>query len=532
MKPDGSITTTTYDSKQRIISTVERTPQEVVITGFEYTYDDLDRLIEEKHLDNNTKMCYTYDSLSRVTKKTLLSEEDVVISEENFTYDAAGNITSDSSSATYSYGINNKLATYDGQDVEYDLDGNMLSVQIDDTTLNLQYDSSNKLVSAGGCIYTYNAENTRIRNLCEEEETTYTYNTNCRLSQLLQKTTNGVTTKYVYGRGLIGEETNSVFKTYHFDFRGSTIAITDITGAITDTFKYDTYGKLIERTGTSAVIFGYNGRDGVVTDSNGLIYMRARYYAPDLKRFVNADIIAGEISNAITLNRYAYANANPVSFIDPFGLSAERNGLNKEQNELLNNLKKMILKSGEYTVEELCSGIKINGMEFYCEIEANVGSGDLNITDIAQGQIDLVVEQALSNPNAKVEAITGNEILYGVKYSYKEGNNDVYALAKVKRDDTIVFEYGITTEFDDGSVTTKVGAEIKNEGDDNNQNSSSVEEPSVDRAEVGEIVLKSVAIVLGVAVVILVIAGVVYLISLAASKLVSFLAGLGLALFA
>ena len=52
--------------------------------------------------------------------------------------------------------------------------------------------------------------------------------------------------------------------------------------------------------------------------------MRARYYSPKLKRFINADIIAGEISNAVTLNRYAYANGNPVSNIDPFGLSAER----------------------------------------------------------------------------------------------------------------------------------------------------------------------------------------------------------------
>lgn len=75
-------------------------------------------------------MCYTYDSLSRVTKKTLLSEEDVVISEENFTYDAAGNITSDSSSATYSYGTNNKLASFAGQNVEYDLDGNINIPQI------------------------------------------------------------------------------------------------------------------------------------------------------------------------------------------------------------------------------------------------------------------------------------------------------------------------------------------------------------------------------------------------------------------
>ena len=51
--------------------------------------------------------------------------------------------------------------------------------------------------------------------------------------------------------------------------------------------------------------------------------MRARYYSPELRRFINADIIAGEITNAITLNRYAYANGNPVSNIDPFGLSAD-----------------------------------------------------------------------------------------------------------------------------------------------------------------------------------------------------------------
>ena len=77
-------------------------------------------------------------------------------------------------------------------------------------------------------------------------------------------------------------------------------------------------------TGTSKVIFGYNGRDGVITDDNGLIYMRARYYSPEMKRFINADIIPGKLSNAVTLNRFAYANGNPVSFVDPFGLSPER----------------------------------------------------------------------------------------------------------------------------------------------------------------------------------------------------------------
>ena len=318
-KPDGSVTTTVYDNKQRVTSTVERTAGGVVITGFEYTYDDLSRIVEEKHLADNTKMCYTYDSLSRVTARTIKKLSDnAVISTETFTYDAAGNIT-DAPDSCFQYDTNNRLISFNGNTVNYDLDGNMLNNGVQSFT----YDSANRLVTAGGHTYTYNAEDVRIRNLCENEDTTYTYDTNCKLSQLLTKTTNGTTTKYVYGKGLIGEEVGNTFKTYHFDCRGSTVAITDATGNITDTFAYDTYGKLISRTGTSEVIFCYNGRDGVVTDANGLIYMRARYYSPEMKRFINADIIAGEISNAITLNRFAYANGNPVSLIDPFGLAAQ-----------------------------------------------------------------------------------------------------------------------------------------------------------------------------------------------------------------
>ena len=318
-KPDGSVTTTVYDNAQRIVSTVERTASNVVITGYEYTYDNLSRIIEEKHLADNTKICYTYDNLSRVTNRTIKNECDCVISSENFTYDAAGNIT-DAPNSCFEYDTNNRLIVFNGNTVSYDMDGNMLS----NGYINCEFDSGNRLISAGSHTYTYNAEDVRIRNLCSDADTTYTYNTNCRLSQLLCKTTNGITTKYVYGLGLIGEETSGSFKTYHFDYRGSTAAITDINGNVTDTFEYDTYGNLVSRTGTSVVIFLYNGRDGVVTDSNGLIYMRARYYSPELRRFINADIIAGEISNAATLNRYAYANGNPVSNTDPFGLSAER----------------------------------------------------------------------------------------------------------------------------------------------------------------------------------------------------------------
>ena len=55
-----------------------------------------------------------------------------------------------------------------------------------------------------------------------------------------------------------------------------------------------------------------------MTDPNGLLYMRARYYNPFLCRFINPD----PTGFSGGLNFYAYANGNPVSLIDPFGLSA------------------------------------------------------------------------------------------------------------------------------------------------------------------------------------------------------------------
>ena len=151
--------------------------------------------------------------------------------------------------------------------------------------------------------------------------------------------------KYVYGNGLISSEktegtvensntadaktdstkteTAGTLTVYHCDLRGSVRAVTDQTGTVTDRYSYSLYGERTHDTGDGDHIFGYCGRDGVITERDGLLYMRARYYSPELRRFISADSVIGNLSSTPSLNRYAYANGNPVTQIDPFGLSAE-----------------------------------------------------------------------------------------------------------------------------------------------------------------------------------------------------------------
>ncbi len=81
-------------------------------------------------------------------------------------------------------------------------------------------------------------------------------------------------------------------------------------------------GELVSGDATQTP-FLFNGLYGVMTDDNGLYYMRARFYSPEIKRFVNQDILLGNIVEGQTLNRFAFVTGNPVSFVDPFGLFAD-----------------------------------------------------------------------------------------------------------------------------------------------------------------------------------------------------------------
>ena len=151
------------------------------------------------------------------------------------------------------------------------------------------------------------------------------------LDRLLAKVNpDGSITRYIYGSGLLYEETTLANGTvqslvyYHFDWRGDTIALSDPSGTVTVRMNYSPYGeRTIELVNgiarTVRTPFCFNGKWGVMTEPTGLLSMQARFYSPVLRRFLNEDPSGFEGG----INLYAYANGDPIDLIDPFGLGPQ-----------------------------------------------------------------------------------------------------------------------------------------------------------------------------------------------------------------
>jgi len=53
---------------------------------------------------------------------------------------------------------------------------------------------------------------------------------------------------------------------------------------------------------------------------NDLVYLRARYYAPAIGRFITKDTWEGKPVVPIPYNKWIYTNSNPTSYLGSFDL--------------------------------------------------------------------------------------------------------------------------------------------------------------------------------------------------------------------
>ncbi len=121
------------------------------------------------------------------------------------------------------------------------------------------------------------------------------------------------------------KENNRVYF-YHFDRRGSTICLTDITGNITDSYSYMPYGRLIRHQGDNPQPFTFLGEWGVRQEGKeGRFYqIGVRLYDSSMARFLTREPQWPNIFDPAEFNPYQYALNEPIRHRDMNGYLSEK----------------------------------------------------------------------------------------------------------------------------------------------------------------------------------------------------------------
>jgi RHS repeat-associated protein len=329
--PGNRTVTYAFDTLNRLTNVADWSGGQ---TAFTY---DLASHLKTVVRPNGTMRVINYDAAGQPTNIIEKTTAGGGVAFWNLTWTNTGQISSEFAaplphaytppSRTLYFDDDNRLTNINGVLVTNDLDGNMTWGPLPNgNPTNYAYDARNRLSAIASLSMGYDPAGNRTTLTNGSVVTSFIVNPNAKLSQALMRIKSGTTNYYIYGLGLLYEITETATATntltYHYDYRGSTVALTDSSGNTRERFEYSAYGSSIYRSGTTDTPFLYNGRYGVQTDPNGLLYMRARYYNPYICRFINADP-SGFLGG---LNSYAYADGNPINLLDPFGLCAIGSG--------------------------------------------------------------------------------------------------------------------------------------------------------------------------------------------------------------
>ncbi len=130
---------------------------------------------------------------------------------------------------------------------------------------------------------------------------------------------------------------------YHYDLSGNTIALSDAAGAITDTYAYDPYGRLLARTGATPQPFAFAGRWGVRRDgSNDLYQAGRRWYDARTARFLSPEPLWPMIGTPGSINPYQYAWQSPVQLVDANGLAPDPVDVRAQGDELMREYDRLV----------------------------------------------------------------------------------------------------------------------------------------------------------------------------------------------
>jgi RHS repeat-associated protein len=351
--------TRVYDGLDRLVQ--ETTPQGTVSYGYDaagrrtsmtasgqaavsYTYDAADRLTQITQgsatvtfsyddanrrtsltLPNGLVTEYSYDAASRLTGLTYKNGS-TVLGTLTYSYDAAGDrsvmggtwaatgLPQPVASATYDAA--NQQLTFGTQALTYDANGSLIGDGVNTYT----WDARNRLVAINGTSITasfgYDALGRRWNKAINGTSTQFLYDGLNPVQEQGAGTTANLLTGLAIDEYLTRTD-DAGTRTFLTDALGSTLALADDTGAVHTRYTYEPFGAATLTGTADANPFQYTGREN---DGTALYYYRARYYHPQLQRFMSEDPL--DLLGHAT-NPYVYGENDPLSLVDRLGLRVE-----------------------------------------------------------------------------------------------------------------------------------------------------------------------------------------------------------------
>lgn len=264
---------------------------------------------------------YQYDGAGQLHVWT-----DSAGSEHKLEFDPSGNI--------HSTGTRN--LSYDGSTITvtpntgapytltYDVSGNRKTrTNANGPDSKFAYDSRNLLTAVDGTSFVYDHRGRRVLKSSSGGGRTTYFTSDDIISSNGSESVAVKLLRDPYGIAAVVETStgNTPPRLYFLerDQVNSTVLITDQSGAVLSAPRYEPFGRLLNPTsGLSQFLPGFGGQQFDV--ETGLAYFNARYFDPEIGRFITADTQLGSsLTGTNSLNRFAFALNNPINIADPSG---------------------------------------------------------------------------------------------------------------------------------------------------------------------------------------------------------------------
>ncbi|MGQ0824615.1 MAG: glycine-rich protein [Actinomycetota bacterium] len=279
-----------------------------ILTSTDYGYDNAGNLTSQAIVAAANPAAgahaYEYDRAGHLSRWTPPAPAPVV----DYRYDPAGNRTQ-AGTETATYNTRNQILTQGTSTYAWTARGTLDSVTTAGTPVDFDFDALGRQITRGTTTFQYDAYGrsttagtTSFEHAGLEIDPVRAgtdYYARSPAGELLA-TTDGTNTRFV------GENRH-----------GDVSWLLSETATVDATRIWDPYGKPAGTNGVTGLDVGYQG--DWTDPTSGLVNMGQRWYDPNIGGFTARDTIFGQLQTPVSLNRYTYAQNDPLGMFDPDG---------------------------------------------------------------------------------------------------------------------------------------------------------------------------------------------------------------------